>query len=1162
MGGRSIQVSGFPAGVDADTVKNFLESYTGSGTVYACKVREPKQGRSKRVFAMVQFTTKRDAELITSLAQPRALYYGSSYLTARNLERDVVPQPRTPFFSLEKVVLHFGCLISKQTYYILYTKSIVKVEFGFGLRRIYFFLACGDVEYKLDLYYENVWQVQLRHQRGVNKRYLLFQLQGAPRIFVKPVCITSAISRMPILDFFKDLPDDQWIRTTDFTPLCSIGQSSAVCLEIPDGSSLPDIREYFAHYKDVEGEFTLQQGFSYSCGLSLVPVVKPPNRIRLPFKILFKINYLVHFGYLVGPTLTDEFYHLLNPSVTPLNYIELALEKLSQLTDCSFEPEKWLKAQFRKFSRARYLPKSAVISLEPGLVYVHRVQVTPSKVYFYGPEINVSNHVIRQYPDEIENFLRLSFIDEDLEKIRSFDLSRRTTLPDDQKSTFLLETMLSSLEITLGIGDNKNEFPAFSSSHVSQRTTFLDDQNHTPIYRRVLSTLEEGIVIGDKKFEFLAFSSSQLRDNSLWMFASHPELTAADIRRKMGDFSSIRNIAKYAARVGQSLSSSTETLKVPPSEVENIPDVKSGQYVFSDGIGKISSAFARKVAEKCSCNRRIPSAFQIRYGGYKGVVAVDPTSNFKLSLRKSMCKYMSNDTHLNVLAWTKYQPCFLNRQIINLLSTLGVEDRIFEIKQKEALDQLDKILIDAKVALEAIELMAPSENMKVLTEMLHCGYMPNSEPFLSMMLETFRATKLLELRRKARVFVPEGRSMMGCMDETRSLDYGQVFVQYSGAGDAECQCTRVVEGLVVVAKNPCLHPGDVRVLWATNIPALHHMVDCIVFPQKGRRPHPNECSGSDLDGDVYFVSWDPALIPPRQIPPMDYDPAPPEDLGRDVLIKDVQEYFANYMINDSLGIISNAHTVFADKEPMKAQSLPCIELAKLFSVAVDFPKTGVPAVIPSHLRVQEYPDFMEKPDKPTYESRGIIGKLFRAVKGRSQVASIASFTKSVACKAYDRDLEVDGYEDYLDDAYYYKSEYDLKLWNLMQHYGFKTEAEIMCGNVMFLSGSFRRNRDSEAILLAVRSLRKEARAWFAKESNRSEQYGDDYEDDPLAKASAWYHVTYHPDYWGAYSEENQPHFISFPWCVYDKLITIKKEKLRSRKTRAAQLKHHVNSLML
>lgn len=44
----------------------------------------------------------------------------------------------------------------------------------------------------------------------------------------------------------------------------------------------------------------------------------------------------------------------------------------------------------------------------------------------------------------------------------------------------------------------------------------------------------------------------------------------------------------------------------------------------------------------------------------------------------------------------------------------------------------------------------------------------------------------------------------------------------------------------------------------------------LVFNACLYRPHPNECSGGDLDGDIYFVCWDENLIPTKTDTPMDY----------------------------------------------------------------------------------------------------------------------------------------------------------------------------------------------------------------------------------------------------------------------------------------------------
>jgi RNA-dependent RNA polymerase len=73
-----------------------------------------------------------------------------------------------------------------------------------------------------------------------------------------------------------------------------------------------------------------------------------------------------------------------------------------------------------------------------------------------------------------------------------------------------------------------------------------------------------------------------------------------------------------------------------------------------------------------------------------------------------------------------------------------------------------------------------------------------------------------------------------------------------------------------VGRNPSLHPGDLRVLTPRNVRALHHLVDVVVFPSNGERPHCDEMSGGDLDGDIYFVIWDTDLIPKTDFTPMAY----------------------------------------------------------------------------------------------------------------------------------------------------------------------------------------------------------------------------------------------------------------------------------------------------
>ena len=417
-------------------------------------------------------------------------------------------------------------------------------------------------------------------------------------------------------------------------------------------------------------------------------------------------------------------------------------------------------------------------------------------------------------------------------------------------------------------------------------------QQKTTVHRRVQTILTKGFHMCGRKYSFLAFSSNQLRKRSAWFFAEDGTTTTASIRQWMGQFPS-NNVAKHAARMGQCFTSSYATVIIQPDEVnEFLEDVEHNGYNFSDGIGKITPGLAMEVAKRLPLKHNYPpSAYQIRYAGFKGVLAVWPGQNdgIRISLRPSMRKFESTHSVLEVVSWTKFQPAFLNRQIITLLTSLGVPDSVFWQMQGATLHNLDRILSDREAAYQVVTTSC-SEHGTIPGLMLSAGFTPETEPHLKAMLITIKSSQLQGLLEKTKIFVPKGRWLMGCLDELGILHQGQRFIrasvplQHGSRFSSGNKSEEVIVGTIVMAKNPCLHPGDVRILEAVDVPELHHLVDCLVFPKKGERPHPNEASGSDLDGDVYFVTWDENLVPPRKQSwtPMDYSPVPARQLLRGV----------------------------------------------------------------------------------------------------------------------------------------------------------------------------------------------------------------------------------------------------------------------------------------
>jgi RNA-dependent RNA polymerase len=252
------------------------------------------------------------------------------------------------------------------------------------------------------------------------------------------------------------------------------------------------------------------------------------------------------------------------------------------------------------------------------------------------------------------------------------------------------------------------------------------------------------------------------------------------------------------------------------------------------------------------------------------------------------------------------------------------------------------------------------------------------------------------------------------------------------------------------------------------------------------------------------------------------------------------------MVNEILGLISNAHVVHADASKYGAMDDKCIQLAELAATAVDFPKTGKMVTMPPSLRPQEYPDFMGKEDGISYKSEKILGKLYRSIEQYNLGRSLEDFVRNDV--PYDTKLEVPGSSYFLADAWECKCSYESQLNGLLNQYGVRTEAELVTGEVYSLmeSNKSKKNEIKERLKHAHSKLHREFRNIF--ETIRADN-GEIFDDKKNLvyemKASAWYQVTYHPNWIKCsrkateFDGKEMPARLSFAWIAVDYLARIK-----------------------
>jgi hypothetical protein len=263
----------------------------------------------------------------------------------------------------------------------------------------------------------------------------------------------------------------------------------------------------------------------------------------------------------------------------------------------------------------------------------------------------------------------------------------------------------------------------------------------------------------------------------------------------------------------------------------------------------------------------------------------------RILIRPSMQKFDGSPSWDVELCGANFKklPCFLNRQFIKILEDLGVPTGVFlslQRKRVEELRMMSRSSVNASQLLDFNRVGSAAHLPTLISILGHIGVRITDDEFLWGVVQVTMLSLLRQIKYRSRILLDNGVTLLGIMDETGYLKEGEIFCVFDGKKS-------LPKGLVAVTRAPALHPGDIQLVTAVDIPhdsPLRALSNCVVFSQHGPRDVPSMLSGGDLDGDLYNVIWDRDLLPKKTYEPADYPRVPPLDIGRAVTTEDMSDF--------------------------------------------------------------------------------------------------------------------------------------------------------------------------------------------------------------------------------------------------------------------------------
>jgi RNA-dependent RNA polymerase len=290
-----------------------------------------------------------------------------------------------------------------------------------------------------------------------------------------------------------------------------------------------------------------------------------------------------------------------------------------------------------------------------------------------------------------------------------------------------------------------------------------------------------------------------------------------------------------------------------PEEISHCPDIisPSGKEM-TDGCSPISIELAKAIWRSLQKGKRrpaklknVPSAFQFRLGGAKGMVVQDPTIRGNLvCLRPSQTKFVSDNLTFDVQSTSaKPKAMFLNRPLIVLMEFLGSDtDRIISL-QDDSIRRAQSVRsssIDASKVIQQHGMGASFHLPSLFSNLSHILHLevgnreePPQEESLQWASELIDSTLhciethvLRELKYRAHIEVPGSYTLLGVSDEWGCLREGEIFATVF---DERTGLNKNITGNVAITRSPQIHPGDLQRVTAVRRPELEHLKNVVVF---------------------------------------------------------------------------------------------------------------------------------------------------------------------------------------------------------------------------------------------------------------------------------------------------------------------------------------------